>query len=400
MPKETAAPAPKAEPASMEELVSELQKPFEFKLPSEEGDATGNDDGSITPDVTPAPAPQAQENQKPTPEAQKSAPTEKPDTRSILEGLSKIGEKNLELGKPSAKTPENATTEAPKIGERDYTGFTEREAQLLKRMSNESFDFVSRELRESRAAKAKYESEVKAREEELTKLRTGKVEIPENYYENPDAVILTPEFKQAQENYALAQNVENHWAKQLAQLEKGEDWVDLDNDPKTGEIVYGKSHEPTPEARAYIQRQLSGAQNQTFRIGGELKSVVEGFQSRAGEFRNRIRDAEKTYMPYFEDDKGEAYKVYQSVLPEVKKLGLSEANPAFTMLAKSIALNMMLSENLNKLAQERGKAQSLQKDMKKAGPSAADFDSGGSNTPSSPKKLSFSEMDKLMHTLG
>lgn len=87
------------------------------------------------------------------------------------------------------------------------------------------------------------------------------------------------------------------------------------------------------------------------------------------------------------------------VAAELKKHGLSEKNPVFTSLAKSIALNFILRDALQAAHNQVGQTQVKKEDKQKAGPTGAEINgkAGGSGTGAAgPKKLSYSEMEQMM----
>lgn len=63
---------------------------------------------------------------------------------------------------------------------------------------------------------------------------------------------------------------------------------------------------------------------------------------------------------------------------EIPKLGINKHNPAFGLLSKSIALNLLLKEAIAEITKQEKTTTSVAADVKKAGPTAGTFSGSGS----------------------
>lgn len=348
---------------------------------------------------------------KPTEEKQVEEPKVE-DKKISLEDFSKIlpeahklikkpDETKKELEDPKKKTQQ---LEQPDNGvkKRDYTGFTEQEAAILKKTSNEAFEFVSARLKKAAEMETTLRGELGELTKKVDELKIGKTQIPDNYYENPESVYLTPEARGLQETIGLARSITNHWKQQVLNVETGADWHDLVQDPKTGAI----SIAPTPAAcpqvgtkewaqlKANLSEYSNHAQRQTFEFEGKLGNLVNNFKTRYEGLRSAVTAAEDTYMPMFKDTKSEDYKFVAAAQPEVEKLGISKSNPAFTILSKSIALNIMFTNLIKQMNSEQQIAAGKAADVKKAGPTTQVINNGGGSsvTKTAPSLNDFAAM--------
>jgi len=300
------------------------------------------------------------------------------------------------------KTSNDETAEIKKPTQRDYTGFSDQEVKLLKRMSNDAFDYVAPKLKEQKALEQQYKEQVKTLEVELTKAKEGKVTIPDNYYENPQAVYLTPEVQQLQQTISTATAIENHWKQQLLNIEMGKDWTDLIEDPKTGQIYVSSKTTPSGaigseewvKNKYAVNEYYGKTQRQSLEIQQQLNNYVSTFKQRHEGMVKSIQQAESQYMPMFNDTKSEEYKKYELTSAEVAKLGISKTNPAFNMLAKSIALNLIMRDVIVSGMQNVNKTEQLKQQQAKAGPTMATFSGGDAGRPNS-KAPSLEDFAKL-----
>jgi len=308
---------------------------------------------------------------------------------------------------PSASDKTEVKSEETAKGTRDVSMFGEREQLWLKRMPQDAFEHFSKELLEKREATKKTEEQLKKYEEEVKQLKTGKVTIPESYYENPDAVILTPEFAEAQTRYQTTQNIETHWATQLELIEKGENWTDLVAD-KDGNIILGKTYEPGVNAKIAVQKQLSKAMSQTQKYQEELEGFVKNFKTKSEEYRGKLSNYEKQLFPLFEDKENgaDAIKYLESeIVPNLEKAGVRKDNPIFTAYAKSLAMNYIFRDQLialqNNSLEEAKKIEAEKKAAEaklKAGPNGSDLAgaSADNGKPLARTKPTFSQIDALI----
>ena len=304
--------------------------------------------------------------------------------------------KKLDEGKKIEEKVDDKKEETPKEDEvvketpddkgkpaRDLTGFGERESKWLQRMPYDAYEYFSKTLKDSRAVEEKHKKEKDDYEAKIKTLQEeGGVELPESYYHNPNAVVLSKDYQDCQSAINDSQLCEQHWKIQLNRIEKGEPWYDLVQDPKTGKIYVEKeSKEPTVDNKVQVMSYFNQVGNQTQRLIGRLNTIVDTFKDKSVEFQNKIRGAEKQYMPVFENTKGDEYKLFEQVAEQLPSIGIDKDNPAFAMLAKSCALNLILKDLILKgssgTANNQRSKESFEEEKRKAGPSSKQTTGGG-----------------------
>lgn len=322
-----------------------------------------------------------------------------PEAKNLLK-KPETSDKKIE---PEAKKQTQQIEEPDKKKQRDYTGFTEQEAAILKKTSNEAFEFVSARLKKASETETTLRGELAEFTKKVDELKAGKVQIPDNYYENPDSVYLTPEARSLNETIGLARSITNHWKQQSLAVETGAEWFDLVQDPKTGAISIAATPSATPQIgtkewaqlKANISEYTNHAQRQTFEFEGKLNNLVTGFKTKHEGLKSAVAAAEEKYMPMFKDPKSEDYKFVTAAQTEVEKLGISKSNPAFSMLAKSIGLNILFTNLLKQMGSEQQIAASKQADVKKAGPTTQAINTGGDGSNRTKTAPSLEDFAKL-----
>ena len=114
---------------------------------------------------------------------------------------------------------------------RNYEEFDEAERPLLKQMSNAAFEKYSKNRKEMVEAKQQLEE---------LRTKTPDSKLPENFHEHPEAYTLSPEYREAANNYGKAQTEYAHWKKQLINVRNGEPWQGIDGYNADGQMVAGK----------------------------------------------------------------------------------------------------------------------------------------------------------------
>lgn len=312
------------------------------------------------------------------------------DFGKILGETSEIVKKNKEEAKAKSEEKKDEVKVETKVDdgkkeektvERDLTGFGEREAKWLRRMPLDAYEYFSKALRDGRLNQEQAKKQAEEYEAKVKALTEGKTELPASYFANPNAIKISPDYVALQEGVSLSAEIERHWQEQLDRIEKGENWFDLWQDPKTGKIyVQNEAKEPTASAKVQVGRYYNDAGIQTREVIGQLNSMVKEFKEKQTSYVQKIKDAEKQYMPVFEDKNSDEHKMSMKVGDELKKIGITDDNPAFSMLAKSVALNFILRDIILAAQTNTQRQQANATDAKKAGPTSAEFTGGGNNS--------------------
>jgi len=311
------------------------------------------------------------------------------------EPFPKVEEPKKEEEEPKLEEEPVKLPEKKSLSTRDYTGLTPDEIVVAKNMSFQSFQKYKPLVLESR----KLKEALKSKDEVIKSLQQGKEILPQNYYENPDAVIFSPSYRSAAKNTEIASLIVNHWETQLLKIKNGEEWTDLDNDPKTGELTLGQNRSATVQDEVRILSYLSGAQNQLNGFRTELKTIANNFKNENSKIISQIKETEKKFFPQYEGETPQVKEVGEAI----KKLGVSESNPIFGLMKKSGALNIQLTELISskdkeiwELKKKLGIKESIKRDSVRAGPSSSTLNSGGAVNGESSKVPDYTEFAKRL----
>ena len=293
---------------------------------------------------------------------------------------------------------DNETEVEIKPKERDLEGFGEQEKIWLKRMPYEAYEYFSKTLRESRKLDEDYKTKSKIYEDKIKVLETGKQVLPESYYENENAFVLSPEFNNLQTYVQTAKAVESHWSEQLALFEKGENWTTLVKDPKTGEIVLGEEREYNADDKVYLLKQLHGSSNQLAEWQNEANRFIGSFKERHQNYIKSVNENREKMLPVFKDKESVEYKTYEAIKPTVEKWGINKNNPAFDFLAQAVALNLVFRDALTSILTEKQKAIDSKEEQRLAGPTMNNLSGGSSSANGSNrnKEVSMADFDKIL----
>lgn len=237
----------------------------------------------------------------------------------------------VEASKVTEATKQESTREERPTGSRDYSDFTKEEVDCLKRMSNQAFSYVAPKLKEIKSI-GKIISE---KDNLIAQLKTGKQILPEQYYEHPQAFVLTKEFNDGATELNKATAIQNHWRQQFANIRKGEPWYDLNRDEK-GNLVVGREKKVADaDAEATVQELLYSSVNQTKDIQTYVNNISNNFKQKHTQAVDALKKAEKDNFAVYEDPKHPYQPVIKSVLQNIP--AEFRSNPLASLLAKSVA---------------------------------------------------------------
>ena len=275
------------------------------------------------------------------------------------------------------------------VDQRDYSGIEESDVPLFKQMSNEAFN----RLKKSYIAERQYKDELAKRDSRIADLEKGK--IPDSYYEHPQSFVLTPEFVEASNTFTNAQNLSNHWHKQLAAIREGADTF------KNIEQVNGQwqvvDREVTAEAEAHVISQMAEARQTLISAKASLTNLSTTHQSRVKESLGWASQKESEYFPVY--DKPEYKEKYEPVIKDTinKFPPTFQKSPLARMLAKSLIMNFELSKMMEQQMKQSANP-AASKVKVNAGPTVeetgADTKAGTSND-----EVSFADFERLKNGL-
>lgn len=281
----------------------------------------------------------------------------------------------------------NGIKPKPKL-ERNYTGLTPAERAVAKEMSNTAFNYYKPLLIEHK----QFKLDLLKKDETIKQLQEGKEILPQNYYDNPEAIILSPTYRTAAKNVDISNVIVNHWEQQLMKIEEGlsggvenATWTDLENDPKTGELRLAGEKPVSIRDKVLVSRYLAQAEHQVGERKQRLNDIVRNFQGEHAKIKTSISNAEKEFFPAYETPDENTKKVLEKAKEAIKNAGIQESNPAFSPLTKSITLNMQMLDyikskerEIEELKKKVGIKEGIKRDSIKAGPSSGSLASGSS----------------------
>lgn len=122
-----------------------------------------------------------------------------------------------------------------KVGERDYTGYTQEEVRVLKQMSKPSFEYTAKLIKANKELSEKASS---------------------LYLQHESAFVLDPEFQEAQQDLQYLNLEAKIIQAELMKIKRGQEWQPLEGFKKDGTPVYGNPQTPTDEAEEDLRSKL------------------------------------------------------------------------------------------------------------------------------------------------
>lgn len=299
----------------------------------------------------------------------KSSPKERADEVKELDKKAKEAraqEKNLTT---KVKPTEPAKPQSD-VNARDYSDLPDEVKPLFQKMSNDAFARLKPMFLEHRAQKDLIESQKR----DLEAARKGQVNIPENWYDNPNAFTLLPEAQTLEADFATANAIERHWNEQLMKIESGEDWQDLDFDPKTGRLVKGAPQPANTAAKVSVLGNWQMAKDQVKDVQASYIKLRDSFKERHTTIVNSFNERVDHYLPMFKDKEHAFTKQLAPALDLFPKA--YQNHPVTVACAKLMIVNQSLMQYVKQLETEKSKTVAKSADIKKAGPTSADLGTG------------------------
>lgn len=281
---------------------------------------------------------------------------------------------------------------------RDYTKFPSELTPLLKKLPNKAFNYAVENI-------VPVFEKVKTLEVENTKLKadyehvkSGK--LPEAWMEHPEAVKLTPQYKELETALTYDEFEESHWTKQLIAIKQGKPWQKLlGYNEKTGQAqlqnvpaVEGGMLDSASDVQiSNLLHQLQAQKQQRLsQLNYLAQSHTQGYQQAVG----NIKKAQDQFFPSYADE--------SKLTPEVKaRFGEVAANlppvfrghPLVGILQR--AYDMLVQGKAQVAAWQKEKAllESKLEDFKKAGPSKQAFNAGGGSGKGGGRMLDIKDFD-------
>lgn len=228
-----------------------------------------------------------------------------------------------------------------KTDARDYSDIPDEDKPVFKKMGNEAFaKFKPIYLAEKEKTKLLAE-----RDTQLAEAKKGG--LPENYFENPEAYIFDPEYKQAEQHLNIATSVANHWREQMTLIEKGKEWQDLNWDEAQKKFIKSAPIPSSPENRIAVQEAFQNVLNKRNEFESKAQSIRNNFQQRNQQVNEELGQLADSCFPTFKDAKSEHHLIAKDI--ESKLPNFIRKSPLSKIITRSMAVNLMLSKQLAEL---------------------------------------------------
>jgi hypothetical protein len=139
---------------------------------------------------------------------------------------------------------------------RDYSGFTEEQASVLKQMSNDAFQYTAKLIKEANELKQS------------------------SYLQHPEAYRLSPEYNQTVQSYSRADWETKYWESQLETIEAGKPIKPFRGwDNETGQPVFGDEIQPTKSLENRIQQAILQCTTEARRLQGDIRNFPSRYKT-------------------------------------------------------------------------------------------------------------------------
>lgn len=288
--------------------------------------------------------------------------------------------------KPQEEKP--ATPQLPKLptitDARDYAGFSETEIPLLKKMSNETWEFVAPRLKEYK----QQQERLKSLEAEVSTAKQQQVPL------SPHAYVLDPRYQEAALiSNRIAQEL-RHWREQKVRIAKGEDWEDLRID-ENGKLIKIKCP-ATAEAGEELQSRIDQGVQIEFAHRQKMQAFEENYGNIYKSSIANVRNIEDSYFPEFKDEKEALKDKNYATMREALAVNNQTNNPLSGILSKLFAKYVALAERFNAKVAAEEKAQKELEQRKIIPPSTDEIQGGASGTEEATLKSALDTLDKMV----
>lgn len=241
---------------------------------------------------------------------------------------------------------------------RDYSIFDPKDVPFLKKMGNESFDWAKKNYLELREAKNK-------------KPERKEGDLPDSYYEHPEAYVLAPQFKQVSVHADLTGKIQEHWKRQEININKKGKVSDLGYNEKTGQLIYGAERDATDEDAVNVENLLTEAREQSISAKQKLKELTGNFKNRVQNEVQALQKEEERLFPGYGDENHETQPAQKELLNKIPP-SLRNSPLAKTLAKSGAALGVIYNAYIA-LEKELNTLKGIKQDVKGAPPKKGAF---------------------------
>lgn len=260
-------------------------------------------------------------------------------------------EEKAQPQKIEQKLPETPAKFPSRAEQLKELGITDpKDIGMLKKMSNESFAYVTQLIRKSR----EYDGEIGKYKTELETLKT---KTPEPHhptlYHHPEGYKLSPKYNETLSMVNKARGVLDHWVEQMAKIRRGEKWSGLQADKDGNIFVSDEESEGDARAEVYVSKELAVTQQFLAKYENQLQGIQESHINSRKADEAFIKQQEERFFPGYDDPKhetAEAQKMLRERLP-----GSMQDYVPTSIFVKTVANNAKFAQKVQQLEAELAK---------------------------------------------
>jgi DNA repair exonuclease SbcCD ATPase subunit len=278
---------------------------------------------------------------------------------------------------PKKSIPTVLSPNAVKSRDEALEGFDDDVKSILKKTSNDAFNYIVPKLRKLQ----QLEVEVPTLKKKLEDVSSDKQVIPQTWYEHPEAYTITPQFKELAATKTFVQNIANHWQEQLVKIKSGESWEDLIQQAD-GQITKVIREKPTTQDEVAVSTYLNRSLAQVSNLDSGIQSFANQFKGMHKQLIDGIDKAQKDFFPdYIGDDKHPSWPVIKQFYTYLSERGLGN-NAASPLMSMMYARLLEYQQALTKERENNQKTKAIVSDTAKAGPASGSIASSGKSQKS------------------
>jgi len=356
-------------PTNLPSLAAAINGPAGSSEPAR-GGSGGAADATNHAQPTAAPASEASPNGASAVQGQAtqvSSPTSDSGI-SILSDLFKVPAAEV---KP---TGADKATPAPSVvpnGARVFDGLNEEESVMFKQMSNTAYAKLYPAYIEAKKQKDEFALKEAAFNTQLSEAQKAR------FYDHENAYVLDPDIQQLSKDVRTIEDLEDHFEKQLMNIEQGKPWQNVVTNDK-GELQMTQALQPSIQDKVNIMRHLQGLAAQKQFKGAEVSQRINSFKNEFFSISEKITSLDnKIFGPIAKAIDPQADAFIKANFPKAV-----QNKPEIRALAKSVIVVDQLLKEVARLRSQPS-AQPNAAALASGSPREGQFVTSGA-TPSNP----------------
>lgn len=292
----------------------------------------------------------------PTQPAQQQAPSS--PSQVTVPPVTPVATQTSPLPVPFVKLPDTP---------RDYNGFDEEAQKHLKQMSNEAFNWTTKQLNEAKKAAANI------------------------YLQHPQGYMLSTEYQKMNEDSYYLKQAYAIQQQNLANILDGKDWQPFKGFDKNGNPVLDAARKPTAMDAEHVRMDLSALQQNYVSNEGKLQQYAQNFRQMNSAADVAVNNTRKELFSWVSDpkvmDAGIKFNGQDTTVKQVHEFAINHLPPQFRNLPVTPLIgdlwvwNTLLQNEIASLKQTNGVQQTKITEAAKVEPSSA---RGADPAPASP----------------